>query len=363
MNIKPIKSEADYEATLTAIDGLMGGGPDTPEGDELQVLVTLVEAYEAERWLIEAPDPISAIEHVMESRGFQQKDLAVLIGSQPDASEILTRRRPLTLPMIRVLSANGTFQPIYLSASTTSRPRHRSALLHGSLFALGEPSSQESTGPKISGQAIVTVPTHERIGPKTDPGETARQVARSGSTEDSRPRSVMSAWTKTNPLSLPDHQHPFVRFSTAPAEIGTSVAGAGLEDAFDFHSGHRNASSIGLSNPAHTPPTHRPDRSEEAASEEPRNPLRYPVDESWLGVVGLGARNFEAVRQRVSIEPPAASTFTGASPCPAVASHRRSTAAPASQPSVTKPSPIAARRLYASTLPKHRLSCPTVNVL
>ena len=138
----------------------MGGGPDTPEGDELQVLVTLVEAYEAERWLIEAPDPISAIEHVMESRGFQQKDLAVLIGSQPDASEVLNRRRPLTLPMIRALSANGTFQPIYLSASTISRPRHRSALFHGSLFALREPSSQESTGPKISGQAIVTVPTY-----------------------------------------------------------------------------------------------------------------------------------------------------------------------------------------------------------
>ena len=104
MNIKPIKSEADYDAALTAIDGLMGGGPDTPEGDELQVLVTLVEAYEAERWPIEAPDPISAIEHVMESRGFQQKDLAVLIGSQPHASEVLNRLRPLTLPMIRALS-------------------------------------------------------------------------------------------------------------------------------------------------------------------------------------------------------------------------------------------------------------------
>ena len=105
MNIKPIKSEAEYDAALTAIDGLMGGGPDTPEGDELQVLVTLVEAYEAERWPIEAPDPISAIEHVMESRGFQQKDLAVLIGSQPHASEVLNRLRPLTLPMIRALSA------------------------------------------------------------------------------------------------------------------------------------------------------------------------------------------------------------------------------------------------------------------
>ena len=105
MNIKPIKSEAEYDAALTAIDGLMGGGPDTPEGDELQVLVILVEAYEAERWPIEAPDPISAIEHVMESRGFQQKDLAVLIGSQPHASEVLSRLRPLTLPMIRALSA------------------------------------------------------------------------------------------------------------------------------------------------------------------------------------------------------------------------------------------------------------------
>ena len=105
MNIKPIKSEADYDAALTAIDGLMGGGPDTPEGDKLQILVTLVEAYEAERWPIEVPDPISAIEHVMESRGFQQKDLAVLIGSQPHASEVLSRLRPLTLPMIRASSA------------------------------------------------------------------------------------------------------------------------------------------------------------------------------------------------------------------------------------------------------------------
>ena len=105
MNIKPIKSETNYDAALTAINGLMGAAPDTPEGDELEVLVTLVEAYEAERWSIEAPDPISAIEHVMEARGLRQKDLAVLIGSQPHASEVLNRQRPLTLPMIRALSA------------------------------------------------------------------------------------------------------------------------------------------------------------------------------------------------------------------------------------------------------------------
>ena len=83
MHIKRIKSEADYDKALTAIDGLMGSSPDTPESDTLEVLVTLVEAYEAERWRIEAPDPIATIEHVMEARGLRQKDLAALIGSQP----------------------------------------------------------------------------------------------------------------------------------------------------------------------------------------------------------------------------------------------------------------------------------------
>ena len=104
MRIKPIKCDADYDAALTAIDGLMGAAADTPEGDELEVLVTLVEAYEAERWPIEAPDPIAAIEHVMEARGLRQRDLAALIGSQPHASEVLNRQRPLTLAMIRALS-------------------------------------------------------------------------------------------------------------------------------------------------------------------------------------------------------------------------------------------------------------------
>ena len=104
MNIKPIKSEADYNKVLAVIDGLMGAVPDTLESDELRVLVTLVEAYEAERWPIEAPDPISVIEHVMEARGLHQKDFAALIGSQPRASEVLNRHRPLTLPMIRALS-------------------------------------------------------------------------------------------------------------------------------------------------------------------------------------------------------------------------------------------------------------------
>ena len=109
MKIRPIKSETDYDKALAVIDGLMGAAPDTPESDKLQVLTTLVEAYEAKRWAIGPPDPISAIEHVMESRGLRQKDFAALIGSQPRASEVLNRRRPLTLPMIRALSMEWNF--------------------------------------------------------------------------------------------------------------------------------------------------------------------------------------------------------------------------------------------------------------
>lgn len=105
MTIKPIRSEADYDAALAEIDRLMGVTSGTPESDRLEVLVTLVERYEADRWSIDAPDPISAIHHVMEARGLRQRDLAALIGSQSHASEILRRRRPLSLAMIRVLAA------------------------------------------------------------------------------------------------------------------------------------------------------------------------------------------------------------------------------------------------------------------
>ena len=103
--IEPIKSEADYDSALAVIDNLMSVAPNTPESDELEILVMLVEAYEAKHWPIDAPDPIAVIEHVMEARGLRQKDFAELIGSQPRASEILNRRRPLTLAMIRALSA------------------------------------------------------------------------------------------------------------------------------------------------------------------------------------------------------------------------------------------------------------------
>jgi len=104
MTIRPIRNENDYDEALAEIDRLMGVDPGTPESDRLEVLVTLVERYESEHWAMDAPDPISAISHVMEARGLRQRDLAELIGSQSHASEVLRRRRPLSLAMIRMLA-------------------------------------------------------------------------------------------------------------------------------------------------------------------------------------------------------------------------------------------------------------------
>ncbi|MDE2973268.1 MAG: transcriptional regulator [Gemmatimonadota bacterium] len=104
MTIRPVRNETDYDEALAEIDSLMGVAPGTPESDRLEVLVTLVERYESEHWVIDAPDPISAISHVMEARGLRQRDLAELIGSQSHASEVLRRRRPLSLAMIRMLA-------------------------------------------------------------------------------------------------------------------------------------------------------------------------------------------------------------------------------------------------------------------
>jgi len=104
MEIKPIKSEADYEASLKEIEQLFEAEPGTPDGDRLEVLVTLVEAYEDEHYSIPAPDPIEAIAYFMESRGLERADLEPYIGSRARVSEILNRKRPLTLAMIQRLN-------------------------------------------------------------------------------------------------------------------------------------------------------------------------------------------------------------------------------------------------------------------
>jgi HTH-type transcriptional regulator / antitoxin HigA len=103
MNIKPIKSEKDYQAALIEIEKLFDAVPNTPKGDRLDILITLVEAYEEKHYAINLPDPIEQIKHVMEAQGLSRKDLENCIGSRARISEILNRKRKLTLPMIRKL--------------------------------------------------------------------------------------------------------------------------------------------------------------------------------------------------------------------------------------------------------------------
>jgi len=99
MEIKPIKTRKDYEAALGAVEQLMGARRNTPEGDRLDVLVTLIEAYEARHFALDLPDPVAAIKLVMEQRSLTVKDLVPFIGQPNRVYEILSRKRPLTMAM------------------------------------------------------------------------------------------------------------------------------------------------------------------------------------------------------------------------------------------------------------------------
>src|SRR4029453_992824 len=103
MEIRPIRSDADYRSALKEIERSWDADPGTAEADHVEVLSTLVEAYEAEHHPIPAPDPIAAIEFMMEQKGLTRRDLEPAIGSRGRVSEILNRKRPLTLPMVRAL--------------------------------------------------------------------------------------------------------------------------------------------------------------------------------------------------------------------------------------------------------------------
>lgn len=105
MNIKPLKTEADYEDALSRINELMDASPDTKEGDELDVLTMLVENFEAVHHTIDTPDPVQAIKFQMEHFGLKDKDLIPYIGQSGRVSEVLAYKRKLTLPMIRKLEA------------------------------------------------------------------------------------------------------------------------------------------------------------------------------------------------------------------------------------------------------------------
>ena len=100
MDIKPIKTDADYRAALKEIEVLMTAEPDTPEGEKLDVLVTLVEAYEQMHYPLDLPDPVEAIKFEMEQKGLTVKDLEPMIGKSNRVYEVLNRKRSLTLKMI-----------------------------------------------------------------------------------------------------------------------------------------------------------------------------------------------------------------------------------------------------------------------
>ena len=101
-NVKPIHSDTDYEETLSRIAELMDADPGTPDGDELEILTTLVTAYEDTHFPIDVPDPVTAIEFIMDQKGFGQKDFAALIGKSR-ASEVLNRKRSLSLNQAKSL--------------------------------------------------------------------------------------------------------------------------------------------------------------------------------------------------------------------------------------------------------------------
>lgn len=103
MEIKPIKNDADYRAALKETETLMTAEPNTPEGEKLDVLVTLIEAYERRHFQLDLPDPVEAIKFEMEQKGLTIKDLEPMIGKSNRVYEVLNRKRALTLKMIQKL--------------------------------------------------------------------------------------------------------------------------------------------------------------------------------------------------------------------------------------------------------------------
>ena len=104
MNIKPIKTERDYQAALKEIENIFDAKPNTPKGDRLEVLSILIEAYEEKHYHIPFPNPVEALLYHIESRGLSRKDLEPYIGSRARVSEILNKRRHLSVEMIRKIN-------------------------------------------------------------------------------------------------------------------------------------------------------------------------------------------------------------------------------------------------------------------
>lgn len=123
MDISPIKTTRDYHRVLKEIEGLMMAKRGTVQGDRLDILVTLVEAWEAAHYPLDLPDPVSAIRYHMEQRGLAPRDLIPFVGSRNRVHEVLNRKRPLTLKMVWRLHT-GLGIP---AESLIKQPRDRAA--------------------------------------------------------------------------------------------------------------------------------------------------------------------------------------------------------------------------------------------
>lgn len=122
MEIRPIRTNDDLTAALARIDALWGREPGTPEGDELDILVDLVEHYESKHFPVEPMEPIDLLRTHMETTARTQADLAALLGSRPRASEVLNRKRALTVDMIYRLSSEW-----HIPADCLVKPYHLAA--------------------------------------------------------------------------------------------------------------------------------------------------------------------------------------------------------------------------------------------
>jgi HTH-type transcriptional regulator / antitoxin HigA len=121
-DVKPIRTEADYDAAMEEVAGLWGAMSGTPEGDRLDVLATLIDAYEAKHHAMDAPDPIEAIKFRMEQQGMTRKDLEDIIGTRTRIAEVLNRKRSLSIGMIRRLHDR-----LGISAEVLIRPSRNEA--------------------------------------------------------------------------------------------------------------------------------------------------------------------------------------------------------------------------------------------
>ena len=191
-DLKPIRSEADYDEALAEVEKLWGAQAGTPEGDRLDILATLIDAYEAKTYPMDPPDPVEAIRFRMEQQGLTRKDLEPMIGPRNRVADVLNRKRSLSIDMIRQLharlgiSAEGQGR---LSRSATYAPNSDTCGADLNVFAQpnprGAPSPDQSracarsgrTMKNIGGLSIATAQTSREAGNSRHAGNRLKRVA------------------------------------------------------------------------------------------------------------------------------------------------------------------------------------------